>query len=142
MRSRQNADRRPLQRRSAYRARPGVPPNRSPVLAIRARAVLVAHARRSWMPRHFKTLAGVGDFGAADFQDREILAHVVSGQYVLAIRGEQDSLGQSADLDILGLGHLLAVDLQDREAAVLLVEKRLLVVGAAQDGGDREIAFW
>src|SRR5450432_4639215 len=113
----------------------------SPPLAIPVRAILVAHARRCRMSRHLKTLAGVGDPGAADFQDREILGHVVSGQDVLAIGGEQHSLRQSADLDVLGLGHLLAVDLQDREAAVLLVEKRLLVVGAAQDGGDREIAL-
>src|ERR1700692_2011328 len=103
---------------------------------------LMAHARRSRMSWHLEALAGVGDLGAVDFQDREILVHVVSGQNIFAVGREHDRLGQSADLDILGLGHLLAVDLQDREAAILVVEKYLLAaVGAAQDRGNRQIAL-
>src|ERR1700731_1708018 len=98
----------------------------------------MSHPRRGRMPWHLEPLAGVGDLAAVDLQDGEILGHIVAGQKILAVRRERDRLGQSADLDVLGLGDLLAVYLQDREAAVLLVEKRLLVVGAAQDRGDRE----
>src|SRR5712664_616847 len=91
--------------------------------AFRVPVSLVAHACRGRMSRYLETLAGVGDPGAVDLQDREILGHVVSGQNVLAVRGEHHGFRQSTDFDVLGLGHLLAVDLQDRETAVLLVEK-------------------
>src|SRR6202142_2322791 len=85
---------------------------------------LMPHARRSRMSGHLEALAGIGDLGAADFQDREILVDVVSGQQVFAVGREYERLRQAADLDIPDLGHLLAVDLQDREAAVFVVVER------------------
>src|ERR1700733_5580871 len=100
----------------------------------------MSHPRRGRMPRHLEALAGVGDLGAVDLQDREILVDVISGQKIFAVRCERDGLGQSADLDVLRLRHLLAVDLQEREAAVLLVEERFLVgIRAAQDRGNCKI---
>src|ERR1700730_17677796 len=47
------------------------------------------HARGGRMSRHLKTLAGIGDLAAVDFQDREILVHVIAGENVLAIRRER-----------------------------------------------------
>src|SRR6266702_8402034 len=103
-------------------------------------ALLLAHARRSRMPRYLEALAGIRDLSAVDLQNREILGQIISDQNVVAVGSEHRSLGQSADLDILGLGHLLSVDLQHRNAAIRLMVEGLLHVGAAQDGGDREIA--
>ena len=50
---------------------------------------LVPHPRRCRMPRHLEALASIDDLAAVDFQDREILVHIIPGQDVLAIRGEQ-----------------------------------------------------
>src|SRR5450755_4963830 len=83
---------------------------------------LMSHPRRGRMAWDLEALAGVGDSGAVDLQDRKILVEVIAGQDVFAIRREYNGLGQSADLDVLGLGDLLAVDLEHRQAAVLFVE--------------------
>src|SRR6185312_5248428 len=99
----------------------------------------MSHAGGCRMSRHLEAFAGVGDGSTVDLQDRKILIEEIAGQKIFAVGCERDSLRQTADLDILRLGYLLAVDLQDREAAVSFVEVRLLHIRPAQDGGDRQI---
>src|SRR5579863_3386367 len=104
-------------------------------------SALMAYPRRGRMARHLEPLAGIGELAAVDLQDGEILGDIISGQKIFAVGREHDRLGQAADLDILGLGHLLAVDLEHRKAAVLVVVEGLLHVRAAQDRGDRDVAL-
>src|SRR5258708_7235110 len=62
------------------------------------RGVLMPHARRGRVSRHLEALAGIGDLGAVDFQDREILVHIIPGHAVVSIPRAQQLLQRSATL--------------------------------------------
>src|SRR5215204_6848291 len=86
-----------------------------------------SHASRRRVPWHLEPLAGIGDLGPVHSQDREVLIEVVAHEQVSTIWRENSRLRQAADLDLFHLRDLLAVNLQNVERPVLLVEIRLLV---------------
>jgi hypothetical protein len=57
------------------------------------------------------------------------------------VRRESCTLRQAADLDLLSLGELLAVDPQHRDTAIAVVEPGGLVVRAGENGDDRNISL-
>src|SRR5215207_3240822 len=95
------------------------------------------------MARYLEAFSRVGDLGPIDAQDREVLVEVIADIKIPPVGSEHRRLWQPADLDtLLDLSDFLAIDLQDREAAVLIVEKGLLVrVRAAQDYSHSHIAL-
>ena len=93
-----------------------------------------ADPSRGGVSRHLEPLACIRDLSPIDPQDREVLIVVVPNQEIATVRREHHSLGQPTHLDLLDLRHLLALDLQDIDGAVLVVEVRLLAgVRATQD---------
>src|SRR5437764_13435785 len=62
--------------------------------------LLLAQPRRGRVARDLEALAGVGDGGAVDPQDREVLRQVIADQQVFAVGREQRRLGQAADVDL------------------------------------------
>ena len=87
------------------------------------------------------TLAGVDQPIAIDAQDRDVLGDEVADVEIAAVVAEDRAFRQAADLDLVGLRDLLAVDPQADDAAVLVVEERALGgVAAAQEQGDGELA--
>src|SRR5216683_4838922 len=88
-------------------------------------------------------LAGVGDRAAVDFQDGNVAVYVVAHVEIAAVRTEDRALGEAAHLDLADLGHLLAVDLEHRDAAVALgVEPGALErARAAQQHRHRHVAL-
>ena len=62
------------------------------------------------MAGQLEPLSRVGDLGAVDFQDREILIEVIADKQIFSVGRECRSLRQTAQLDIAYLGDFLAVD--------------------------------
>ncbi len=62
------------------------------------------------MAGQLEPLSGVGDLGAVDFQDREILIEVIADKQIFSVGRECRSLRETAQLDITYLGDFLAVD--------------------------------
>src|SRR5262249_22027150 len=100
-----------------------------------------AHPGGGGMASHLEALAGVGDLGPVDLEDRKVLVEIISHQQIAAVRREHRRLGQAADVELLDLGQLLAVDAQHRDVALVAMEERRLVVGAGEDRGDRDVAL-
>src|SRR5438132_13616167 len=89
-----------------------------------------------------RALAGVGKLGAVDLEDRHVAVEHIADIEIPAVGAEADPLAEAADLDLSDLGHSLAADLQDRQAAGLVIEERLLVtIAAPQQDGNREVSF-
>src|SRR6516162_3129828 len=93
------------------------------------------------MAGQFEPLPGVGDLGAVDFQDGEILVEVIADKQIFSVGRECRSLRQTAQLNITYLGDFLAIDTQHRSAAVALVEIGAFVVGALQDHRHSHVAL-
>src|SRR5262249_24554581 len=80
-----------------------------------------AHPGGGGMASHLEALAGVGDLGPVDLEDRKVLVEIISHQQITAVRREHRRLGQAADVELLDLGQLLAVDAQHRDVALVAV---------------------
>jgi hypothetical protein len=100
-----------------------------------------SHPHRGRMTWHLEPLAGVRDVGAVHLQDREILIGVVTDVYIASVRGEGDRFGEGANLYCLDRRHRLALDTQHGDAAVGMVEPRLLQVRSLHVQHRRQVAF-
>src|ERR1700739_2393316 len=95
------------------------------------------------MAGHFETLAGIRYFVAVNAKNGKILIDIVADEEITAIRREAYRLRQSANLDVVQSGYLIAVHLQDRHRAMrVIVEILLAMVGTERNGSCRQIAFW
>ena len=78
------------------------------------------------MPRHLEAFARIDDVPAFDSEDREITVDVIADIEVSSVRREKDRFRQTSNLDFPHLRHTFAVDLQDVDGPVPIVEVRLL----------------
>src|SRR5262249_58251433 len=99
--------------------RPCSPPDTWPRKSGRSAC---AHPDRGRVAGQLEALAGIGDLGAVDLQDRKILIEVIADQQIFPVGRERRPFRQSAQLDLADLADLLAVDAQHRGVAVALVE--------------------
>src|SRR3954470_21839445 len=104
------------------------------------RLSLGADPHRGWMARQLETLAGIGDLPAVNLEDRNVLVEIIADQQILSVGREHRPFRQPADLDVAKLGDLLAFDAQHRDATIAFVKIGILIIGAGQDNGDRNIA--
>src|SRR5215204_235356 len=100
--------------------------------------------QRSWGPREFQVLPGVGDPRTVDLQDGDVAVQEISNIGVGAVGREGYALREPAKLDFVSdPSDLLAVDLEYHGGAVLVVVESLLVrIGAAQQERQCKVAFW
>src|SRR5437773_4679902 len=98
-----------------------------------------AHGRR--LAREPEALPRVRDRGALHLEDGHVAVGVVADVEVLAVRAEDDPLGQAAHLDLADLRDLLAVDPQHDDLARAVREPGVLrhAGAAVEQDGDRDL---
>src|SRR5207247_2259647 len=99
-----------------------------------------AHGRR--LAREPEALPRVRDRSALHLEDGHVAVGVVADVEVLAVRAEDDPLGQAAHLDLADLRHLLAVDPQYDDLARAVREPGVLrhAGAAVEQDGDGDLA--
>src|SRR5437773_5730506 len=99
-----------------------------------------AHGRR--LAREPEALPRVRDRSALHLEDGHVAVGVVADVEVLAVRAEDDPLGQAAHLDLADLRHLLAVDPQYDDLAHAVREPGVLrhAGAAVEQDGDGNLA--
>src|SRR5207247_1798495 len=104
-------------------------------------ALLVPAPHGSGLAGQLEVLAGVHDgdalLGLLDLEDGDVAVHEVADVEVLAVGAPHDTFGQAAHFELVELGHLLAIDLEDDHAAVPVVEVRVPRRVAAPQKDDR-----
>src|SRR5215207_815487 len=77
----------------------------------------VTAAHRRGLARQPQLLAGVGDRGTVDLEDRDVAVGVVADVEMAAVLAEHRPLRQAADVDLARLADLLAVEGQHHDLA-------------------------
>src|SRR3954468_9053010 len=88
-----------------------------------------------------EALAGVGDSGPVHLEYGKILVGVVADIQIASIRRERDGLWKYADFNRAARGHILALNAQNPDAAVRMVEPLGLHVRAIHVKGRCNIAL-
>src|SRR4029077_11376059 len=130
----------PLSRRCAVATAPGSALSASSFAAVlrqkieqrRAmiwdRSLLRAAAQRGRMAGQFEALAGIGQRGAVDLQDREIPVDEIADIEIAAVGAEGAALGKCSDIDLAGIGDFFAVDLERGDRTCRVIERGTLHV--------------